>query len=41
VICGGAALTYKFVVETCGAQAYAKDAADGVRKIKALLDIAE
>jgi methanogenic corrinoid protein MtbC1/uroporphyrinogen-III decarboxylase len=39
VICGGAALTYKFVVETCGAQAYAKDAADGVRKIKSLLGI--
>ena len=39
VICGGAALTYKFVVETCGAQAYAKDAADGVRKIKNLLGI--
>jgi len=39
VICGGAALTYKFVVETCGAQAYAKDAADGVRKIKELLEL--
>ncbi|MFH0789575.1 MAG: dihydropteroate synthase [Pseudomonadota bacterium] len=39
VICGGAALTLKFVMETCGAQAYAKDAADGVRKIKTLLGI--
>ncbi len=39
VICGGAALTLKFVTETCGAQAYAKDAADGVRKIKNLLGI--
>ncbi len=39
VICGGAALTMKFVMETCGAQAYAKDAADGVRKIKELLEI--
>jgi methanogenic corrinoid protein MtbC1/uroporphyrinogen-III decarboxylase len=39
VICGGAALTLKFVMETCGAQAYAKDAADGVRKIKGLLGI--
>lgn len=39
VVCGGAALTMKFVMETCGAQAYAKDAADGVRKIKELLEI--
>ncbi|MBA4393494.1 MAG: hypothetical protein C0407_08060, partial [Desulfobacca sp.] len=39
VICGGAALTLNFVMETCGAQAYAKDAADGVRKIKNLLGI--
>jgi methanogenic corrinoid protein MtbC1/uroporphyrinogen-III decarboxylase len=39
VICGGAALTLKFVMETCGAQAYAKDAADGVRQIKGLLGI--
>jgi 5-methyltetrahydrofolate--homocysteine methyltransferase len=37
VICGGAALTKKFVTETCGAEAYAKDAAEGVRKIKELL----
>ncbi|MBW1780142.1 MAG: dihydropteroate synthase [Deltaproteobacteria bacterium] len=40
VICGGAALTLKFV-EACGADAHAKDAADGVKKIKALLKITE
>ncbi|MDQ1336143.1 MAG: 5-methyltetrahydrofolate--homocysteine methyltransferase [Thermodesulfobacteriota bacterium] len=40
VICGGAALTLKFV-EACGADAHAKDAADGVKKIKALLNIEE
>jgi len=34
VICGGAALTLKFV-EACGADAHAKDAADGVKKIAA------
>jgi 5-methyltetrahydrofolate--homocysteine methyltransferase len=39
IICGGAALTRKFVEETCGADAYAKDAAEGVRKIKELLGI--
>ena len=38
VICGGAALTLKFV-EACGADAHAKDAADGVKKIKKMLDI--
>jgi 5-methyltetrahydrofolate--homocysteine methyltransferase len=37
VICGGAALTPKFVMETCGADAYAKDAAQGVKRIKELL----
>ena len=36
VICGGAALTLKFV-EACGADAYAKNAAEGVKKIKNLL----
>ena len=36
VICGGAALTLKFV-EACGADAYAKNAADGVEKIRNLL----
>ncbi|NTV42196.1 MAG: cobalamin-binding protein [Deltaproteobacteria bacterium] len=40
VICGGAALTPKFVEEKCGADAWAKDAADGVKKIKRLLGIA-
>jgi 5-methyltetrahydrofolate--homocysteine methyltransferase len=40
IICGGAALTKKFVEEKCGADAYAKDAADGVNKIKKLLGIA-
>jgi len=39
VICGGAALTQKFVVEKCEADAYAKDAASGVREIKRLLGI--
>jgi 5-methyltetrahydrofolate--homocysteine methyltransferase len=39
IICGGAALTFRFVTETCGAHAYAKDAADGVRKIKGLLGL--
>ena len=38
VICGGAALTLKFV-EACGADAHARDAADGVKKIKQLLEI--
>jgi 5-methyltetrahydrofolate--homocysteine methyltransferase len=37
VICGGAALTPKYVEETCRADAYAKDAAEGVKKIKELL----
>jgi methanogenic corrinoid protein MtbC1 len=37
VVCGGAALTQKFVLETCGADAYAKDAADGLKKIKQML----
>jgi 5-methyltetrahydrofolate--homocysteine methyltransferase len=39
IICGGAALTQKFVEEKCGADAYAKDAASGVREIKRLLGI--
>ncbi|EFK09123.1 pterin binding enzyme [delta proteobacterium NaphS2] len=37
VICGGAALTPKFVA-ACGADAHAKDAADGVKKIKKMLE---
>jgi 5-methyltetrahydrofolate--homocysteine methyltransferase len=39
IICGGAALTQKFVEEKCGADAYAKDAASGVKKIRRLLGI--
>jgi 5-methyltetrahydrofolate--homocysteine methyltransferase len=39
VICGGAALTPKYAEETCGADAYAKDAAEGVKKIRQLLGI--
>ena len=39
IICGGAALTPKFVENTCGADAYAKDAADGVKKIKKIMGI--
>lgn len=39
IICGGAALTPKFVEEKCGADAYAQNAADGVQKIKAMLGI--
>jgi 5-methyltetrahydrofolate--homocysteine methyltransferase len=38
VICGGAAVTLKFV-EACGADAHAKDAADGVKKIKKMLKV--
>jgi methanogenic corrinoid protein MtbC1/uroporphyrinogen-III decarboxylase len=40
IICGGAALTIKFV-EACGADAYAKDAAEGVRKSKSLLGLGD
>ena len=40
IICGGAALTLKFV-KACGADAYAKDAAEGVKKTKELLGITE
>ncbi len=39
VVCGGAALTPKFVLETCGADAHAKDAADGLKKIKEMVRI--
>ena len=38
VICGGAALTPKFA-KACGADAHAKDAAEGVKKTKQLLGI--
>ena len=37
VVCGGAALTPKFVLETCGADAHARDAADGLKKIKQMV----
>jgi methanogenic corrinoid protein MtbC1 len=37
VICGGAALTPRFVLEVCGADAHAKDAADGVKKMKEMM----
>ena len=37
VVCGGAALTPKFVLETCGADGHAKDAADGLKKIKQMV----
>ena len=37
VICGGAAVTLKFV-EACGGDAHARDAADGVKKIKHMLE---
>lgn len=39
VICGGASLTHRFVIEVCGADAHARDAADGVKKIKELLGV--
>jgi 5-methyltetrahydrofolate--homocysteine methyltransferase len=39
VICGGAALTPEFVEEVCGADAWAMDATDGLKKIKRLLKI--
>jgi methanogenic corrinoid protein MtbC1/uroporphyrinogen-III decarboxylase len=39
IVCGGAALTKTFVEEICGADAYAADAAEGVRRIKQLLRI--
>jgi methanogenic corrinoid protein MtbC1/uroporphyrinogen-III decarboxylase len=38
VICGGAAMTLKFV-KACGGDAYAKDAAEGVKLTKELLGI--
>jgi methanogenic corrinoid protein MtbC1 len=38
VICGGAAMTLKFVT-ACGADAYAKDAAEGVKLTKELLGV--
>ena len=40
LVCGGAAVTRKFAVDDCGADAYATDAVDAVRVIKKLLQIA-
>lgn len=40
LVCGGAAVTKKFAVTECGADAYATDAVDAVRVIKQLLEIA-
>ena len=37
IICGGAAMTRKFVIDTCGADAYAKDAAEGVSRMKEMV----
>jgi len=39
VICGGAGVTRKFVEEKCGADAYAENAAEGVKKIRKLLGL--
>ena len=39
VICGGAAVTEKFAVEKCGADAHASDAVDAVKTIKGLLGL--
>ena len=39
VICGGAGVTRKFVEEKCGADAYAENAAEGVKKIRNLLGL--
>jgi len=40
LLCGGAAVTKKFAVDECGADAYATDAVDAVRVVKQLLEIA-
>lgn len=40
LVCGGAAVTKKFAVDECGADAYATDAVDAARVIKQLLEIA-
>ncbi|MDZ7700174.1 MAG: dihydropteroate synthase [Deltaproteobacteria bacterium] len=39
IICGGAAMTPRFVLEVCGADAHAENAADGISKIKAFLSV--
>lgn len=40
VLCGGAALTPRFVLQECGADGYAPDAVAAVRLAKELLDLA-
>ena len=40
LLCGGAAVTRKFAIDECGADAYATDAVDAVRVVKQLLEIA-
>ena len=37
VVCGGAAVTPKFAIETCGADGHATDAVDAVKTIKELM----
>lgn len=39
VICGGAAVTKKFAMETCGADGHATDAVDAVKTIKSLMGL--
>ncbi len=39
VICGGAAVTKKFAMETCGADGHAADAVDAVKAIKSLMGL--
>jgi methanogenic corrinoid protein MtbC1 len=39
VVCGGAAVTAKFAVEQCGADAHATDAVDAVKVTKDLLGL--
>jgi 5-methyltetrahydrofolate--homocysteine methyltransferase len=39
IICGGAAMTPRFVGEKCGADAYARDAAEGVTRVRQLLNL--
>ncbi|RJR46880.1 MAG: cobalamin-binding protein [Desulfobacteraceae bacterium] len=39
VVCGGAGVTKKFIEERCGADAYAENAAEGVKKIRELLGL--
>jgi len=39
VICGGAGVTKKFIEEKCGADAYAENAAEGVKKIREMMGL--